>query len=86
MPKTEFIKVCPFCGSYEVNTCRTNENACWIECSICYATTQSDKTRGQAIKIWNRRYAQVVNVGADIKYDGDREYKASMRRIRRATK
>jgi len=27
---SETIKCCPFCGSHEVQVCRTNPDACWI--------------------------------------------------------
>lgn len=80
MSKKEFIKHCPFCGSIEVDIARTNETACWVECSECYAEAPSAKTRSGAIKIWNRRYAPVEE--AIIKYDGDKVFKNDMLRIK----
>jgi Lar family restriction alleviation protein len=54
--KKKVILSCPFCGSTEVEICRTNEFACWICCGSCGAASESNKTRAGAIKNWNRRF------------------------------
>lgn len=43
----ETIKRCPFCGSREVEICRTNQHACWIRCADCGADAQSHATKGR---------------------------------------
>lgn len=48
-------KDCPFCGSVEVQVCRTNPNACWIRCAECGADAPSHRTRTGAFANWNRR-------------------------------
>ena len=53
------IKSCPFCGSDIVDICRTNKNACWIECANCTAQTESNPLLNEAIKIWNRRSRKI---------------------------
>lgn len=53
---TKIIKCCPFCGSHEVQVCRTNDYACWIRCSGCGCDAESDPTRKGAIANWNRRH------------------------------
>ncbi len=64
--KKEYIKPCPFCGSKKVCICRTNKNACWVECYECEASTKSRKRRSDAIMQWNVRtpikpiYAEAV--------------------------
>ena len=55
MSRGEFIKGCPFCGSNKVNVCRTNRNACWIECDECGGSSESAKFRILAIGNWNQR-------------------------------
>ena len=52
----EFIRCCPFCGSHEVDICRTNKDACWVKCANCAGETESTKKRSDAIKKWNNRY------------------------------
>ena len=78
--KNEIIMSCPFCGSTDVSVCRTNVNACWIECEACGAGSESHKTRKVAIENWNRRFeaceATIVEDG-----DGDKEYWESQKRI-----
>ena len=54
-PGKEKIRFCPFCASLRVDICRTNKNACWVECSDCGARTQSHKHRESAIALWNTR-------------------------------
>ena len=46
---------CPFCGSEELDFCRTNRNAAWVRCTQCGAESESGRTRQQAIGNWNRR-------------------------------
>lgn len=67
----KIIKCCPFCGSHEIEICRTNPNACWIKCADCGAESESSKTRKQAIQNWNRRYHD--DFSSIIIYDQDRE-------------
>jgi Lar family restriction alleviation protein len=55
MANKEIIKCCPFCGSDEVEVCRTNKNAYWIRCGECGADAESHRTRKRAINNWNRR-------------------------------
>lgn len=52
----ELLRCCPFCGSHEVEVCRTNGNACWVRCSVCGAESQSHAIRQRAVELWNRRY------------------------------
>ena len=54
--KTEFLRLCPFCGAHEVEICRTNENACWVRCAECGGESTSHPSRGGAIKNWNSRF------------------------------
>lgn len=49
------LKDCPFCGSVEVEVCRTNPNACWIRCALCGSDAPSHRTRTGAFTHWNRR-------------------------------
>lgn len=49
------MKSCPFCGSKELELCRTNENACWVRCAKCGAESPSAKKRDDAIAVWNTR-------------------------------
>lgn len=51
----ERIKSCPFCGSKELQICRTNKYACWVSCDKCGADAKSDQHRVVAIQNWNRR-------------------------------
>jgi hypothetical protein len=53
----ETILSCPFCGSLEVEICRTNPDACWVACAneYCEAETKSHRTRSGAIRYWNTR-------------------------------
>lgn len=67
----KIIKCCPFCGSHEVEVCRTNANTYWIQCVTCEAESESGKTRKQAIDKWNRRYYD--DFPSTIIYDQDRE-------------
>lgn len=53
---SETLKCCPFCGSHEVQICRTNPHACWVRCEVCGCDSESDSTRAGAIANWNRRY------------------------------
>lgn len=69
----EKILPCPFCGGYKVDICRTNPQACWVECSYCGARCQSHRFRKEAIRIWNVRLN--VNGYATIENDDDREIK-----------
>ena len=77
MKKKEFIKCCPFCGSHEVDVCRTNPNACWIECPKCWGRSTSHKTRSGAIRHWNRRHYD--DVPSRIVEDDDREHELGRR-------
>lgn len=52
----ETLKCCPFCGSHEVEVCRTNPRACWIRCASCGADAESRPTRRGAFSNWNRRH------------------------------
>ena len=66
---------CPFCGGFEVNICRTNPNACWVECAneTCGAQTNSRRSRTDAIAVWNRRAHPGMGPVASIKEDDDRD-------------
>lgn len=67
----EEIKGCPFCGSDEVEICRTNENACWVQCAECGADAESAPKREQALANWNRRAnTQIAIVVDDQDEDG----------------
>lgn len=67
------IKCCPFCGSHDVQVCRTNPGACWIRCDDCGADSESHRTRKGAISNWNRRhYDETPSV---IVGDGDKDYR-----------
>ncbi len=68
----EKILRCPFCGSDEIEICRTNENACWIRCAKCGADAPPSNTREQAISNWNKRYRG--NMTATIVDDGDKDF------------
>ena len=68
----EKIIPCPYCGGKTVQVCRTNENACWIQCAECGAESPSAKTRAGAISNWNQR--RKVKGYAEIVDDGDAEY------------
>ena len=69
----ERLLACPFCGGYVLNICRTNSNACWVECNLCGAATRSNKFRKRAIEIWNQRMN--VNGFAKINFDDDKDFK-----------
>lgn len=85
--KPEIILSCPFCGCNVVNVNRTNEEACWVECTRddCGAQTASEKTRAKAIAIWNRRveYAGLPRM-AIVEWDMDKEFKAAARKARKS--
>lgn len=49
------IKPCPFCGCVELDFCRTNEVASWVECTFCGGQTQHAAKREDAIRLWNKR-------------------------------
>jgi Lar family restriction alleviation protein len=70
---TENIKCCPFCGADEVLICRTNPNACWIECADCGATAASSSTREGAIDNWNDR-VEKVDTYAKVIEDDDKGF------------
>jgi transcription elongation factor Elf1 len=70
--KDEKILTCPFCGGIKVNICRTNANACWVECVYCFAQTDSRKTRRGAINVWNKRVR--ITCEAWINDDDDKEF------------
>ncbi len=67
------IRCCPFCGSHEVEVCRTNPNACWIRCAVCGCDAENDKTRVGAIANWNRRHFDEEAVA--IVDDSDKDYR-----------
>lgn len=80
--KTLRARDCPFCGSDKVDVCRTNPNACWIECHECFAGTSSHRTRTGAFANWNRREGN--NVTASIVQDDDMErWTAAQKRAKR---
>jgi len=64
---------CPFCGSVEVEICRTNPNACWVRCAQCGADSQSHRTRAKAISNWNRRSCHHGHMPARIVDDDDKD-------------
>ncbi|MEQ1676626.1 MAG: Lar family restriction alleviation protein [Chitinophagaceae bacterium] len=82
--KQDFLMACPFCGSFEVHINRSNKTACWVECAVCNAEASSGKTREEAIERWNNRVQHLIKVSASIVYDGDKEFKADMKRIAKA--
>ncbi len=84
--KQDFLMSCPFCGSFEVDINRTNENACWVQCVQCYAEASSAKTRKGAIERWNTRIQHLLKVSATVVHDGDKEFKADMKRITKANR
>ena len=63
---------CPFCGSLEVEVCRTNPDACWIRCAECGGETKSHPTRAGALANWNRRDS--LKLTASIVSDDEREW------------
>ena len=67
---SEVLKCCPFCGADEVVVCRTNPDACWIECAECGATAESFPTREGAFANWNRR-ANCGDISTKIVEDDD---------------
>ena len=67
------IKPCPFCGSHVVDLARTNDNACWVECSQCGAHTESHRDRAGAITLWNGRVND-DNKTTTVDYDQDYEH------------
>ncbi len=70
--KAMSLKCCPFCGSHEVQICRTNPQACWIRCDECGANAQPHPTRSGAIDNWNRRHYDDVpaNIANDDEESG----------------
>lgn len=54
--KTEFLRLCPFCGAHQVEILRTNKDACWVRCAECGGESTSHPTRKGAIKNWNDRF------------------------------
>lgn len=60
-----------FCGSTELQLCRTNEIACWVRCDRCGADTPSRIKRKDAIALWNTRPA--VNLSAVFVQDDEAE-------------
>ena len=76
---------CPFCGSVEVEICRTNPNACWVRCAQCGADAESARTRKEAVANWNRRSCKVCShMPAKIISDDDLErWTAAQKRARR---
>lgn len=49
------LHTCPSCGSEKLELCRTNKNACWVQCCRCDTRTGAHKTRQGAIAKWNAR-------------------------------
>lgn len=49
------LKPCHFCGSTELELCRTNPRAYWVRCAKCGADAPSSPRRKKAIEIWNAR-------------------------------
>lgn len=76
------IACCPHCGSSKVNVCRTNEDACWIECADerCGAQTASRKTRRGAIDVWNSRMPPRTAYAVVIE-DDDAEFRERRKRL-----
>lgn len=70
MPPT-FIRCCPFCGSHDVEICRTNPLACWVKCDSCGAEAPSAPARKDAIAQWNRRHFD--DVAATVVHDDERK-------------
>lgn len=73
MSKLLECRCCPFCGSLEVNICRTSETACWVQCAACGSEGESHSTRKRAIEKWNRRVDLAAR--AVIIDDGDKDYR-----------
>ena len=69
---TETIKCCPFCGSHEIEICRTNPLACWIRCGDCGSDAKSAETRAEAIALWNSRHYD--DKPATVVDDGDNDW------------
>lgn len=72
------LKCCPFCGSHEVEICRTNPYACWVRCAECGCDAESAKTRAGAIANWNRRHYD--DETATVVDDSDAEWQAAEER------
>ena len=66
------ISACPFCGGQVVDICRTNKNACWVQCGVCGAQAASDKSREGALRKWNRRDDR--GYLAEIRDDDDADF------------
>lgn len=54
------LKSCPFCGSEELEFCRTNPKACWVRCHLCGGEAPSRPKRRDAITNWNMRYPETI--------------------------
>ena len=63
---------CPFCGSHRVNICRTNKDACWVECISCGCNLSSERLRRDAIVKWNTR--ATTKSFSKIIADDDKKY------------
>lgn len=74
-------KDCPFCGSDQVEICRTNPNACWVRCAKCGADAESHRTRSGALANWNRRGS--LGFTATIVDDQDKEWTPAQKRAAR---
>jgi transcription elongation factor Elf1 len=71
----EQIRCCPFCGNHAVDICRTNKEACWVQCPNCHAQTDCHKSRSGAIKNWNRRHFD--DIPATIAIDDEQKKEGS---------
>lgn len=49
------LKICPFCGSNNLDKNTTNENAYWIECKECTGQTMHGISWEEAVDNWNER-------------------------------
>lgn len=72
----EYINCCPFCGSDEVEICRTNKQACWVRCANCGADAPSHRYRKKAIFTWNQRFNNTQS--AKIVDDQDAEHSGKL--------
>ncbi len=80
----EKILSCPFCGYEMVDICRTNENACWVECVNCGGKSESAATREEAIANWNRR-SNIPRL-AQVNDDMDKEWEEWLAKIEKKHK
>lgn len=55
---------CPFCGSEDVEICKTGPY--WVRCAECGAESESDDRRYKAIAKWNRRVP--AKIGRIVSY------------------